>query len=124
MIRLVQRRLIIPQGDTGSFTIPTQGEVENGDKAVFAIFDNITHKTVLEKTIDATPETLTFNFVSEDTANLDPDERGTRYSWDITLLRNPLYDRDNELIHADSVDSYYAAFGLPSCRITRVTRNV
>ena len=124
MIRLIQRRLIIPQGDTGTFTIPTQGTVEQGDKAVFAIFDNLTHKTVLEKIIDATPETLTFNFETEDTLNIEPDDRGSRYSWDITIQRNPLYDNDNELIHYDSVDSYYAAFSLPPCIIKRVTRNV
>ena len=124
MIRLIQRRLIIPQGDTGTFTIPTQGTVETGDKAIFAIFDNLTHKTVLEKTIDATAETLSFTFNSEDTINLEPDERGYRYSWDITLVRNPEYDENDKLIHADSIDSYYAAFGLPSCRITKVTRDV
>jgi hypothetical protein len=124
MIRLIQRRLIIPQGDTGTFTIPTQGEVETGDKAIFSILDNLTHKTVLEKIIDATPETLTFVFNSEDTLNLEPDDKGNRYSWDITLLRNPEYDEHNELIHADSIDSYYAAFGLPVCVIKRVTRNV
>ena len=49
MIRLIQRRLIIPQGDTGTFTIPTQGSVSQGDQAVFAIYDNLTHTTVLEK---------------------------------------------------------------------------
>ena len=112
MIRLIQRRLIIPQGDTGTFTIPTQGEVENGDKAIFAIYDNLMHKTILEKEIDATAETLTFEFTSEDTLNIEPDDRGYRYSWDITLKR------------ANSVDSYYAAFGLPPCIIKRVTRNV
>ena len=118
MIRLVQRRLIIPQGDTGTFTIPTQGEVENGDKAIFAIYDNLMHKTILEKEIDATNETLTFTFESNDTlfmqdgTPIEPDDRGYRYSWDITLKR------------ANSVDSYYAAFGLPPCIIKRVTRNV
>ena len=49
MIRLVQRRLIIPQGDTGTFTIPTQGTVNEGDIAIFAIYDTLPHKTVLEK---------------------------------------------------------------------------
>lgn len=124
MIRLVQRRLIIPQGDTGTFTIPTQGTVEQGDVAIFSIFDNLTHKTVLEKKIPATAETLTFDFETEDTLGLEPDDRGSRYSWDITIQRNPLYDENEELIHYDSIDSYYAAFGLPSCVIKRVTRNV
>ena len=124
MIRLIQRRLIIPQGDTGTFTIPTQGEVESGDVAIFAIYDNLTHQTVLEKKINATQETLSFNFVSEDTLNIEPEEKGGRYSWDITILRNPEYDENDKLIHCDSVDSYYAAFSLPPCIIKRVTRNV
>jgi hypothetical protein len=98
--------------------------VGDNDIAIFAIYDTLTHTTVLEKKIDATSETLTFEFTSEDTLNLEPDDRGSRYSWDITLLRNPEYDENDELIHADSIDSYYAAFGLPECVIKRVTRNV
>ena len=43
MIRLIKRRLIIPRGDTGSFSIPTQGLVREGDLAVFGIFDTLTH---------------------------------------------------------------------------------
>lgn len=126
MIRLIQRKLIIPQGDTGTFTIPTQGSVSEGDVAIFSIYDTLTHTTVLEKEINATQETLTFNFATEDTLKIEPDEKevGGRYRWDITIQRNPLYDDDNNLIHYDSIDSYYAAFGLPVCVIKRVTRNV
>ena len=39
MIRLIQRRLIIPRGDTGSFSIPTIGTVGASDIAIFGIFD-------------------------------------------------------------------------------------
>ena len=132
MIRLVQRRLIIPQGDTGTFTIPTQGTVTSGDKAIFSIYDNLLHKVILEKKIDADAEEgkLTFTFDSNDTIitkhgeQIEPDERGMRYSWDVTILRNPTFDENDELIHADSVDSYYAAFSLPPCIIKKVTRNV
>lgn len=124
MIRLIRRRLIIPQGDTGTFTIPTQGTVSLGDKAIFAVYDNLTHKTVLEKQIDATPDTLTFHFVSEDTLNIEPDDRGSRYSWDITILRDPIYDLNNQVTGYREIDSYYAAFKLPPCVIRRVMRNV
>ena len=130
MIRLIGRRLIIPQGDTGTFTIPTQGTVSAGDKAILSIFDNLTHNVIKEKKIDATDETLEFNFDSSDTlvaddgSPIEPDDRGNRYSWDVTILRNPTYDENDELIHADDIDSYYAAFGLPACVIKRVTRNV
>jgi hypothetical protein len=67
---------------------------------------------VLEKEIDATNDTLEFTFESNDTIGIEPDDRGSRYSWDITLIR------------ANSVDSYYAAFSLPPCIIKKVTRNV
>ena len=114
MIRLIGRKLIIPQGDTGEFTIPTQGSIMSGDEAIFAIYDNLTHTTVLEKKIVATPETLTFVFTSQDTLNIEPDDRGSRYTWDITIIRDS----------GATVDSYYAAFSLPPCVIKRVTRNV
>ena len=124
MIRLIQRRLIIPQGDTGTFTIPMQGTMETNDRAIISIYDNLTHTVVLEKQMEQQEEMLSYTFTSEDTMNLEPDERGSRYSWDITIQRNPLYDENEELIHYDSVDSYYAAFSLPPCIIKRVTRNV
>lgn len=124
MIRLIQRRLIIPQGDTGTFTIPMQGVMEANDRAIISIYDNLTHTTVLEKEMEVKEGALSYTFASDDTINLEPDDRGNRYSWDITIQRNPLYDEHNELIHYDSVDSYYAAFSLPPCIIKRVTRNV
>lgn len=124
MIRLVGRKLIIPQGDTGQFTIPTQGTVAEGDKAILAIYDNLTHTTVLEKEINATSETLTFNFDANDTLTIEPDDRGNRYVWDIVIKRIPIYDQNENLITESSVDSYYAAFSLPQCVIKRVTRNV
>jgi len=109
MIRLIKRKLIIPQGDTGTFTIPTQGTVEEGDKAIFSVYDPLTQETVLQKEIDATNETLSFTFTPDDTKDIEP--RGD-YVWDITLIRS------------DSVDSYYAAFKLPPCEIRRVTRAI
>lgn len=129
MIRLIGRKLIIPQGDTGTFTIPTQGLVESGDEAILSIYDNLTHATIIEKKIPATAETLEFTFNMNDTLTdingnpIEPDNRGNRYSWDVTIIRNPEYDA-NGLIHADDIDSYYAAFSLPPCVIKRVTRNV
>ena len=67
MIRLIKRRLIIPRGDTGSFSIPTIGAVKEGDIAIFGIFDPLTHQTVLMKKINATESILTITLNSEDT---------------------------------------------------------
>lgn len=124
MIRIVQRKLIIPQGDTGDFSIPTQGAVSAGDVAILAIYDNLTHTTKLEKKIDATAETLVFNFTTEDTINIEPTDNSNRYSWDIVIKRNPQYDNENQITGYEFVDSYYAAYKLPPCIIKRVTRNV
>ena len=123
MIRLIQRRLIIPRGDTGEFTIPTAGAVEQGDIAIFAIYDPLLQKTVCQKEILATNETLKFVFEQADTANLEPSDR---YEWDIKIYHGPQYDTDNNLIGGTSVDSYYAAFGtkMPKCVIKQVAMNV
>ena len=120
MIRLLKRRLIIPRGDTGSFSIPTLGMISDGDVAVFGIFDCLTHKTVLLKPIAATPTTLTFHFKREDTINLEP----KKYYWDITIYRSPEYDEDGEFINAAEINSYYSAYKLPICEIKEVALNM
>ena len=120
MIRLIQRRLIIPRGDTGSFSIPTQGSVEEGDIAVFSIYDPMTRTTVFEKEIPATEEILTIPFTHNDTVNLQP----KKYVWDIKIYKNPQRDEDSLLIGGDEINSYYAAFSLPVCEIREVAQDV
>jgi len=122
MIRLIQRRLIIPRGDTGSFTIPVQGTVENGNVAVFSIYDPMTQKTVLEKEVTFTggEETFTIEFAHADTVNIQP----KKYVWDIKIYKNPQRDEDSLLIGGDEINSYYAAFSLPVCEIKEVAQNV
>lgn len=116
MIRLLKRRLIIPRGDTGSFSIPTLGTVSEGDVAIFGIFDPLTHETVLLKSIYATPTSLTFTLKMEDTIDLEP----KKYNWDISIYHLPEFDEDGELIGAAETNSYYAAYKLPICEIKEV----
>ena len=116
MIRLLRRRLIIPRGDTGSFSIPTLGSISDGDLAVFGIFDQLTHETKVLKMIYATSPILTFTFKSEDTISLEP----KKYNWDISIYHKPIIDEDGELIGADEINSYYSAFKLPICEIREV----
>ena len=122
MIRLIQRRLIIPRGDTGSFTIPIQGTVEDGDIAVFSIFDPMTRTTIFEKELEFTglEENLTIPFTHSDTVNLIP----KKYVWDIKIYKNPQRDEESLLIGGDEINSYYAAFSLPVCEIKEVAQNV
>lgn len=119
MIRLIQRRLIIPRGDTGSFSIPALSTVQEGDVAIFSIYDPLTHKTVLEKEFPFA-DPLTISLVHTDTVNLIP----KKYLWDIKVYKNPHYDEDNLLIDGDEIDSYYAGFSLPICEIKEVAENV
>lgn len=112
MIRLIQRRLIIPRGDTGSFTIPTITTASASDVSVFTIFDCLTHSKIFEKIVNTSNDTLTIEFSHGDTVNLVPG----KYVWDIKFYKNPQF-LDNELINGDEVDSYYAGYKLPECEI-------
>lgn len=112
MIRLVQRKLIIPRGDTGTFSVPVISTLNTGDVAVFTIIDMKTKRKVYEKIIDATPDTISIRFEHNDTVNLPVG----RYYWDIKFYQNPEW-ADNELINGTEVDSYYAAYSLPECEI-------
>lgn len=124
MIRLIQRRLIIPRGDTGSFTVPILGSVESGDIAVFSIYDTLSHKTVFEKEIALEGENLTVEFAHQDTLHLEP----KKYVWDIKIYKNPQYETDDndvqKLVGGDEINSYYAAFSLPVCEIREIAQNI
>lgn len=120
MIRLIGRRLIIPRGDTGTFSIPLQGAVEGIYQAKLGIYDpllNQWHEINAANELDDNGN-LVFNFTTADTKDLEPSER---YQWDIRIFRDE--DNDGEY---ESVDSYYAAFGksMPKCVIKQVAVNV
>lgn len=119
MIRLIQRRLIIPRGDTGSFSIPTIAAASQADVAVFTIFDCLTHSKLYEKIIPVEGETLNIVFTHNDTVNLTPG----KYVWDIKFYANPQY-ADEKLINGDEIDSYYAGFSLPVCEIRETGDNL
>lgn len=122
MIRLIQRRLIIPQGDTGNFTIPMQGSMGQNDIAILSIYDPLTKTTILNREGVTGDNAITFSFIASDTINIEPSKR---YLWDIKIYRGALYDSAAQKItSADSVDSYYAAFKLPTCEIRTVTSDV
>lgn len=120
MIRLIQRRLIIPRGDTGSFSIPLQSSMSNNDIAIFSIYDPLIKKNILELNGSVEDDIITFTFTHELTANLEP----KKYLWDVTIYNNPIYDEDNKLIGGEEVNSYYSAFKLPICEIREVTTSV
>lgn len=124
MIRLIQRRLIIPRGDTGSFTIPLQGTVGENDTAVFYIYDPMTKESVqaIKGVIDG--DVINIPFERKHTAELSP----KKYFWDIVIYKNPQYEEDDEErirpINGEEINSYYAAFSLPICEIKEVAQNV
>lgn len=124
MIRLIQRRLIIPRGDTGSFSIPIQGTMEQNDTAVFYIYDPMTKKSVQYIKGEINDDLITINFTREKTANLDT----KKYLWDIVIYKNPEYEEGDDImenpIDGTEINSYYAAFSLPICEIKEVAQNV
>lgn len=109
---MIQRRLIIPRGDTGSFSIPYLKAINPGDVAVFTIFDIRTKTKMYQKLIAAEGDILNIAFTHGDTVNLKPG----KYLWDIKFYTNPQII-DDELVNGDEVDSYYAGFSLPECEI-------
>ena len=62
MIRLVQRRLIIPRGDTGSFTLPVISSLNIGDVAVFTIFDTKRQAKIFQKIVEPENNALVIRF--------------------------------------------------------------
>ena len=117
MLRLINRRLIIPRGDSGSFALPTLGIADEGNVAIFSIFDTLTRETLLEKRVDASEDFIYINLTHDDT-NI-PDGK---YYWDIKIYREPQFDEDGVLIGGEEVDSYYSAYKLPYCIIKEVSR--
>ena len=112
MIRLVQRKLILPRGDTGSLTIPVLPNFNTGDIAVFAIFNPLNKTIIFKKQIEIVDNKITIQFSHNDTVNLP----AGKYLWDIKAYLNPIY-ADGELVNGDQIDSYYASYKLPECQI-------
>jgi len=112
MIRLIQRHLIIPRGDTGSFTIPALVTPDVNDIVVFSIFDPLTHRKIFQKRVTAIGQVITIVFAHNETTNLQPG----KYVWDVKYYKNPTIE-DDEIVDADEVNSYYAGFTLPICEI-------
>lgn len=112
MIRLVQRKLIIPRGDTGTFSVPVLSSYNSGDKAVFSIIDPRTHRRVYSQLMDVTNSVISVRFEHGDTVNLPVG----KYLWDIKFYQDPIID-EGQIIGGREVDSYYAAFTLPECEV-------
>ena len=111
MIRVIQRRLIIPRGDTGVFTIPAMTQAE-GAIGVFTIFDPITNTRIFQKQVEIEGENFNISFSHADTVNL----QAGNYLWDIKFYKNPIL-ADNKVIDGEEINSYYAAFQAPKCEI-------
>lgn len=121
MIRVIQRRLIIPCGDTGTFTLPLLPTAQQGDVAVFSIYDPLTKKNILQKKVPVIGNEISFEFKRDWTINIEPSDR---YEWDVRIYHNPDYevntittDENVIPINAETIDSYYSAFLLPPCEI-------
>lgn len=112
MIRLVQKRLIIPRGDTGILSLPAINAAGKDNCAVFTIIDPQTNTLVTEKRIDNVTDTIEIVLTHEDTVNLPIG----RFLWDIKFYNNPVFE-DGKLVSGEEIDSYYAAYKMPECEI-------
>ena len=119
MIRLIQRRLIIPRGDTGTFSVPVLSSYNSGDVAVFSIINPMTQSKVWEKIVEINDSIINVRFEHTDTVNLPVG----KFLWDIKFYQNPTIVED-ELIDGTEVDSYYAAFNMPECEIRQTGDNL
>ena len=119
MIRLIQRRLIIPRGDTGTFTVPVLANVSGTGVAVFSIIDPMTQTLVFQKEAQVNGDKLEFELTHNETVNLPVG----KYEWDIKYYIDPVY-AENKVVNGQEVDSYYAAFGLPICEIKQTGDNL
>lgn len=117
MIRLLGDKLIIPRGDSGTFSIPTLYSSSENDIAIFSIFDPMYQKTIFKKIIPVSFPHLTFSFMPSDTSSLEP----KKYKWDIAVYKNPIYDEEENLVGAEEVHSYFSAYKLPTCSIASVS---
>lgn len=119
MIRLIQRRLIIPRGDTGTFSVPVLSSYNSGDVAVFSIINPMTQAKIYEKLMEITDSVISVRFEHGDTVNLPVG----KFLWDIKFYQNPVIV-DDELIDGTEVDSYYAAFTMPDCEVRQTGDNL
>lgn len=115
MIRVVQRRLIIPRGDTGTFTLPILPGTESEDVAVFSIYDPLHKEVIFQKLCTQEDNGFTVNFTHEDTVKLEP---SNSYAWDVKVYHNPEYENESIIpVSGEIINSYYAAFSLPTCEV-------
>lgn len=115
MIRIIQRRLIIPRGDTGTITLPLLPGTEQGDVAVFYIYDPLTREVIKSMSQIVEGDELNFNFTRADTSEIEPSRR---YQWDVKIFHEPSSYNENGIpIDGESINSYYAAFNLPICEV-------
>lgn len=118
MIRLIQRRLIILKGDTGSFTIPVLNSTDVNDILIFSIFDPFEYKVIFQKRVIPDGKVINISFSHDETFDLP----SGKYAWDIKYYKNPILE-DGEIVDSEEVNSYYAAFTLPICEIRETLKS-
>lgn len=118
MIRVLGRDLIIPRGDSGSFSVPIKLNDGEETRIIFSIYDELTRTTIFEKEAQIEDDNALIILDPEDTEPLVAGE----YVWDIKIYRDPTYNEEHCLCGGDEVDSLFAAYDLPTCSIRQVCR--
>lgn len=121
MLRVIGNRVILPERDTGIFSLPLYKRFRNSDSiAIFSIYDPLYRKTIFEKKAIIMDNLIIVDLAAEETKDL----KAGNYKWDVKMYYKPQYDDDENLIGGEQVDSYYAAYRLPSFIIKEVGKDV
>lgn len=112
MIRLVQKKLIIPRGDTGTLKVPVLRLLDNQVAAIFTIIDSMTNKKIWSQIAEKVENNFIITFKHADTVHWPIG----KFYWDIKFYVNPVIV-EGAIIDGEEIDSYYAAYSLPICEI-------
>lgn len=117
------KTITIPRGDTGVFDISLTGDVPTGAIAVFAVCTSDLTRDILLKKFEISNNAITVSLNNADTRGMSPGE----YLWDIRFITGADID-ENGKIHVndstDTIDSLFAANGMPKFIVTGVAANV
>lgn len=117
MVRIIYPADIIwPRGDTGTVQIHVPYHVDEGDIALFLIFDQTKKNILAQQIVQLDQDIVTLRFGQDLAWRLMPGH----YYWDVKLYHDPEYDNCGIVMGAKTIDSLYGAFKLPRFEVTEV----
>lgn len=117
MVRVIYPADIIwPRGDTGFVRIHVPYHVDEGDIALFLIYDQAKQNIMAQQIVLLEQDFVTISLGQDLAWRLMPGH----YYWDVKLYHDPEYDEDGVVKSAKTINSLYGAFKLPRFEVTEV----